>query len=168
MRGRVAFLDRTQNHQNKPRKCVRSSSRLEFRLLSVGGRKFFPRCGPLRLEPISIRRRPWSGVSGTRPEVGVGRVGVGVGDRGPVPLVGAGRVGAGRVGDRGPVPLVGAGRVGVAGRDARYRSGPARVGGGGQTPFVPSGRRVGAIENPGRIAPTGVRSPGAPGGRRGH
>ena len=145
MRGRVAFLDRTQNHQNKPRKCVRSSSRLEFRLLSVGGRKFFPRCGPLRLEPISIRRRPWSGVSGTRPEVGVGRVG-----------------------DRGPVPLVGAGRVGVAGRDARYRSGPARVGVGGQTPFVPSGRRVGAIENPGRIAPTGVRSPGAPGGRRGH
>ena len=103
MRGRVAFLDRTQNHQNKPRKCVRSSSRLEFRLLSVGRRKFLPCCGPLRLEPISIRRRPWSGVSGTRPEVGVGRVG-----------------------DRGPVPLVGAGRVGVAGRDARYRSGSGR------------------------------------------
>jgi len=109
MRGRVAFLDRAQDHKNKPRKCVRSSSRLEFCILSVGWRKFLPCCRPLVHQPISVRRGPRSGAGGTRPEVGVGRVGVG------------------RVGDRGPVPLVGAGRVGVAGRDAGHRSGPARL-----------------------------------------
>ena len=109
MRGRVAFLDRAQDHKNKPRKCVRSSGRLEFRILSVGWRKFLPCCCPLVHQPISVRRGPRSGAGGTRPEVGAGRVGVG------------------RVGDRGPVPLVGAGRVGVAGRDAGHRSGPARL-----------------------------------------
>jgi len=134
MRGRVAFLDRAQDHKNKPRKCVRSSGRLEFRILSVGWRKFLPCCRPLVHQPISVRRGPRSGAGGTRPEVGAGRVGAGRVGAGRVG-VGVGRVGVGRVGDRGPVPLVGAGRVGVAGRDAGHRSGPARLE---------------AIENPGR------------------